>query len=155
VPGIIYIPEEFFLIKRLYMPGISNLELTLRRRPDTRIARVNFTTTFTPTEIFAHAVYKAIVEIRSGGNCLNDFEDDCRILHVDTITLMASSNPVQTLVERNFSETLFFEEQLFHGKAIGSPQQREWIAIVKLIPHIFETVTAESIEVPGSWDNIR
>ena len=136
------------------MPGISNLELTLRRRPDSRVARINFTTSFNQTEIFAHAVYKAVIEIRSRGNCLNDFDDDYRVLHVDTITLMASTNPIQTLVERNFSETLFYEEPLFPGKANKLAQQADWIAIVKLIPQVLETVIAESREVTGSWDII-
>lgn len=139
------------------MPGISNLELTLRRKSHAsmnyRVARVSFTTNFTQTEIFAHAVFKAVVELRTSKENVPDFDDTFRVLHVDIITLMADSNPVQSLVERHFSESLFCSEITMpenNGMGNGQPDE-EWVAVVKLSPHIFETVTAESPEARRAW----
>ena len=148
------------------MPSISNVRLTIQRnsrdraQDSPRRVDVSFTTNFNPTEMFAHVVYKAEVNLRPRGEEEGDPDSDNGPLRfVGARTITSATNQVQTTITGSVQRINLNEDPDHSPGRPGEPpipvdediRDDEWVAEVKLTPHIFSTVVAQSPLVVGSW----
>ena len=148
------------------MPSISNVRLTIQRNSENtsqaspRNVEVSFTTSFTQREMFAHVVYKAEVNLRSQNEeGLDPSLDDGALRLVGTRIISSTANQVQTTVTSSLQRILLNEDFDHRPGRPGEPpievapalRDDEWVAEVKLTPHVFPTVVAQSPVVVGSW----
>ncbi len=148
------------------MPSISNVRLTIQRNSnDTsqgspRRVDVSFTTNFSLTEMFAHVVYKAEVNLRSQNEEGQDPNLDNGALRlVGTRIITSATNQVKTTMTTSLQRIFLNEDVDMQPGHNGQPpvtvdadiRDDEWVAEVKLMPHIFPTVVAQSPLVVGSW----
>jgi len=141
------------------MPSLSNLQLTLQRngsdldRDSQRRVSVSFTTNFNRTEVFAHVVYRADVILRSQGD--DDPNSDIgstRIIGTRIITSAATQ--VQTTITTSLHREDLNEDPDYitpNREVPAEMRDDEWVAEVRLTPHVFPTVTSHSATVIGSW----
>jgi hypothetical protein len=138
------------------MPNITSIDLNLQHGgADTsmaaqRTARVVFTTNFNQVEILSGTVFKADVKLVS-----KDSMNDDRILAIGTTFVQASNVPVQITLNQVFTRANLDEDadsiRRYGGGIRVYEDVDEWLARVTLSPAIFETVTANSLLVNGSW----
>jgi hypothetical protein len=137
------------------MPNISNLALNLQHSNVTdpnsnRTATVTFTLNFNSVEILAGVVFKADINLRS----LDQFDFQEASFALGPLYIKASGAPVSQTVtkilkRRNLDEDADF--RVVNGNVIATEVKDHWEAIVTLSPVTFQTVTAHSPEVIGSW----
>lgn len=147
------------------MPSISNVQLTIQTnhadlsQGSPRRVDVSFTTSFNATEMFAHVVYKAEVYLRSAtGLGRGEVQDDTTGMRaIGSKIITSASNQVQTNISGSLLRVNLNEDsdtRVLNGNVIDYPEDvrdDEWVAEVKLMPHIFSTTIAQSPQVVGSW----
>jgi hypothetical protein len=106
--------------------------------------------------MFAHVVYRADVFLRSQ-NEEDPNSDNAANPFVGTKIITSATSQVQTTITGSILRVNLNEDEdnrrVFGGIEPIDPNLRddEWVAEVRLTPHVFPTVTANSPQVVGSW----
>jgi len=147
--------------KKKFMPSISNLQLNIQpvnaNDPQSpRTVSVTFTTNFNATEMFAHVVYRAEVNLKSQRGATEAFDLPANRF-VGRRNIRSVASQVQTTISNSFNRSSLDEDadfRIVNGNLQEvSPVVRddEWAAEVTLTPLVFDTVTAQSPVVVGTW----
>jgi hypothetical protein len=130
----------------------TTTELGLPAAP--RTASVTFTTDFNRIEVLAGTVFKAdvkLVSIEEG-----PLSPEGSSQPMGTAYIKATNNgPVQTTLEQVFTRTNLDEDRdsIINSRTglLVKIRPDEWVARVTLSPVVFNSVTADSDLVIGSW----